>query len=154
MGGRFTASRKARRVPCGSCTTIPLSGPKRREDRFGIPRPGRGPGGELTAPGSGERVVLGATIGFRHAPLAGHPFLLLQSMQGVVERALLDLERAAGGVVDPSRDGVAVPGPPRERLEHEHVERAFEKVEVVVAHGAWRTVAGCPECFRGMIGVV
>jgi len=55
-------------------------------------------------------------------------------MKRVVQCAFLDLERAASGVLDPARDGVAMARPPGESLENEHVERTLEEIEAVVVH--------------------
>jgi len=116
-----------------------LGGPKRREDRLGVPRPRGGSGDELSSAGGRQRVVLGSSVGVRQPPFAGDPFLLFEPMEGMVERAFLDLERSAGDILDPSSDGVPVSWPPGERLEDEHVEGAFEEVEGVVAHDSLDT---------------
>src|SRR3954462_4834869 len=43
-----------------------------------------------------EAVVLGAAIVVRHAPFAVDPLLLLEPLEGGIERALVDLEHAVG----------------------------------------------------------
>jgi hypothetical protein len=52
-------------------------------------------------------------------------------MQGVVERTVVDIERATGVVLEPARDLEPVHGSPGERFEDEHVERAFDEGELV-----------------------
>ena len=54
-----------------------------------------------------------------------------RSVERVIERAVVDVERAAGVVLEPGRDLEPVHGAPGERLEHEHVERAFDEGELV-----------------------
>ena len=70
-------------------------------------------------------------------PLRVHEAALLQPVQRGVERAVEDAERVARRLADPPRDAVAVPRPPAERLQHQHVERAEQDVELaIVGHGA------------------
>jgi hypothetical protein len=52
-------------------------------------------------------------------------------MKSVVERTVVDVERAAGVVLEPGRDLEPVHGSPGECLEDEHVQRAFDERELV-----------------------
>jgi hypothetical protein len=65
-------------------------------------------------------------------------------MEREVERAILDVERVARGVLDPAGDGVPVARAPDEGLENERVERALDELEV-----GWHGGPGClPEMIR------
>jgi hypothetical protein len=100
------------------------------EHGVGVPRPSPRLGAERRAPGGGELVELRAAVVLREPPVALDEPALLEPVQRGVERAFLDAERVVGGLGDPAADGVAVARALRERLEHEHVERALEQVEV------------------------
>ena len=52
-------------------------------------------------------------------------------MKGVIERAVVDVERAFGIVFEPGGDLEAVHGAPGECFEDEHVEGAFDESELV-----------------------
>src|SRR4029453_10427245 len=57
-------------------------------------------------------------------------------MQGRVERALVDLEHAAGPLLDPLGDAPPVHGLDLERLEHQHVQRALKHFRALAGHDA------------------
>ena len=57
----------------------------------------------------GEPVELGAPAEFGRAPLGLDPAAAFKAIKSRVEGALLDQDRVAGGVLDESRDGIAVP---------------------------------------------
>ena len=63
-------------------------------------------------------------------------------MQRRVERSLTDVEHVIGELLDPPRDGIAVRGPPGERLEHQQVEGALEQVERRTGHLSHRLSMG------------
>src|SRR5215207_113691 len=64
----------------------------------------------------------------RHAPLGLDEPFALHAVERRVERALADLERVVGGVLDPPRDAVAVARAPGEGLEDQGVERAVQQL--------------------------
>ena len=83
-----------------------------------------GLGAEGAAAGRREAVVLGAAVVVGELPVAVDPFFLLQSLERGIERSLVDLEHAVGGLLDALGDAPAVHGPERERAEEEEVDRA------------------------------
>ena len=89
---------------------------------------------ELLPAGGGELVEARALALVGEPPLALDEAALLEAVQGDVERSVRDVERAGRAVADDARDAVAVARPPRERLEHEHVERALENVDLGGRH--------------------
>src|SRR5512138_972972 len=76
-----------------------------------------------------------APVVLRDAPFRCHPPAVLEAAEGGVERALLDAEDVAGGVLDPAGHGVAVRGSEEERLEDENGERSLEQVALVAPTG-------------------
>src|SRR3712207_8805279 len=56
------------------------------------------------------------------------PYTTLFRSQRLVERRVLDGQRAAGALAQPGGDRIAVHGAPREGAQDEHVERAVEEV--------------------------
>src|SRR3954451_3521366 len=70
----------------------------------------------------GELVELGASIVLGDAPVAVDQPALLESVQREIQRAILDDQRVAGSLLDPSRDTVTVLRSPREHAKHEEVE--------------------------------
>ncbi len=83
----------------------------------------------------GEAIVAGAAAVFRFAPCAGDPALLLQAVQGGKERAGLDAEDAAGGLLDPAGDAEAVHGFEREGFQDQQGEGALQQVGLGRGHG-------------------
>ena len=55
-------------------------------------------------------------------------------MKRVVEGAFFDLQGAAGDVLDPAGDRVAVPWTPGKCFQNKHIEGSFQEVERVVSH--------------------
>src|SRR5512133_2038505 len=74
-----------------------------------------------------ELVVPRATIVLRGTPLGAEPAAALHSLQGLIQRAVIDAECPAGAILEPRGDGVAVHRAPAKRLEDEKVERAFQQ---------------------------
>src|SRR5665213_2856436 len=81
---------------------------------------------ELLAAGGGEFIELCFAAELGHAPFGFDPAFAFHSIEGRVERAFFDLDGIAGGILDPSRDGVPVARAPAQCLENERVERAVE----------------------------
>src|SRR5689334_7423401 len=98
-------------------------------------------GCELPAAGSGERVEASAAIVVGDAPLRGYPAARLETVQGGIERAVVDAERAAGRRLDGLCELPAVGRSGLQQLEHDQVERALEEVDFA-AHGdsSWRRI--------------
>src|ERR1043165_4835419 len=55
-------------------------------------------------------------------------------MERLVERRVFDIDHAIGLLANPARHGIAVHRTPGERAQHEHVERALQKVERFIRH--------------------
>jgi len=83
---------------------------------------------ELDAAGGGEGIELGLATGFGFGALAANPALLLEAMEGGVERALLDQEDVARDLLDTFGDGPAVLGLKCESFEDQEIESALHEV--------------------------
>src|SRR5947207_5610040 len=94
-----------------------------------VPLPRVRIGLQLQSAGGGEPVEAGALPLVGEPPLAVHQPALLEAVQGDIEGAVGDVERAGRRVADDAGDAVPVPRAPRDRLENEDVERALEEVE-------------------------
>src|SRR5262245_41457741 len=106
-----------------------------RSGRFEQPIDGAGeclPGLSLvsrpTPAFGGERVDLGPAAVLRGAPGRRDPALVLQPIEGRVERPLVDLEYFARQLMDPFAEGPAVGGAELQGPEDEEVEGALEQV--------------------------
>src|SRR6185312_6693184 len=71
----------------------------------------------------------------RCLPLGGDPTAALEAVERRVQRAMLDDQHFARGVLDVLGDAVAVRGAEQQRLEDEHVERALEELELIAGLG-------------------
>ena len=78
------------------------------------------------ASGGSEPVELRATIVLGEPPLRLDPSALIETMQRRIQRPFADDEHFAGELLNPPRDRVPVRRPPRERLEHEQIERSLQ----------------------------
>ena len=107
------------------------SGGENAAHHLRVAEPSRGLGAEVRAPGGRHAVVPRAPVVLGDAPLGGDEPALFHAVKGVVERAVVDVERAAGVVLEPGGDLEAVHGSPGECLEDEHVQRAFDERERV-----------------------
>ena len=99
-------------------------------DGFGVARPLRELGVELSPAGGGESIELRAASDVGVSPLGVEPTLVFHAMEGGIERALFDLEALSRRALDPLQDREAVHRPPGQRLEHEEVERAAKQAEI------------------------
>src|SRR5690348_12110804 len=79
---------------------------------------------QLSAAGCGELVVLRAPVVLRRAPLGRQESLVLEAVEGGIQRALSDDQLAARDLLDAEQDAVAVEPPERHGAEHEQVERS------------------------------
>jgi len=89
--------------------------------------------GELFLTGFGEGVELGDAAGFGGFGFGVDPTLLLETVEGWVERALLDEEDVAGGLLDAFGNGPAVDRLEGDGFEDEEVEGSLEEI-VWLAH--------------------
>src|SRR5687767_4119940 len=91
----------------------------------------------------GDRVVARLAPGRRLGPLRRDPPFLLETLEGGIERPLLDREHFVGQPLDVLRDGVAMQRLHGERLEDQHVERPAEELALLwsagLGHGESRT---------------
>src|SRR5215203_122392 len=76
-----------------------------------------------------DLVVARAAPVLRDAPLGRDELASLETVQALVERAVIDVEGAARLLLEPVRDLEAVHGLPHERPENEQVERALHQHE-------------------------
>ena len=83
---------------------------------------------ELTTAGRGDGVVPGAPPGRRLPPPGRDPATFLEALEGRVERSLLDREHRIRQELDLLGDRIAVERLDGQRLQDEHVERAFEEL--------------------------
>src|SRR3954470_12566899 len=84
--------------------------------------------GELTAARRGEVVILGAAAQLRYFPLGLDPALVLEAMEGRIERALVDLQDVSRNLLDTLGDGPAVQGILLQRAQDQQSERAGEQI--------------------------
>src|SRR5262245_56404909 len=83
---------------------------------------------ELTAAGRGEAVILGAAAQLRDFPLGLDPALVLEPMEGRIERALVDLQDVSRNLLDALGDGPAVLGVLLQRAQDQQIERAGQQI--------------------------
>src|SRR6476469_7240888 len=129
MVGRDTSARShmaIRFVP--RMPTSSLRGAQELLDRDHQSPPALGFDAEGFAAEGRQVVVLGAAIVVRDAPFAVDPLLLLETLEGGIERALVDLEHAARRLLDALGDAPAVHRRERERAQNEEVDRAAERL--------------------------
>src|SRR6266850_7012617 len=81
-----------------------------------------------------EPVIFRPAFIFRLAPFTGDPPLVFETIQGGVQRALLNFQAIFRNLLNAQQDAVAVQRAQGNRLEDEHVERALQKVKLLV-HG-------------------
>src|SRR4029079_11442317 len=93
---------------------------------------------ERTTPELCEAVVARAPVVLAGLPLALDPAAVLESLQGGIERALIDVESSVRDLLDAESDAPSVHGLEGERLEDEEVDTAAECVGLlgVWCHGA------------------
>src|SRR5438874_6207081 len=91
---------------------------------------------ELTPARRRDRVKAGFAIGLRSAPISADEASLLQPHQRRIQRAHVELQGAAGHLLEACGDRVAVQRPERiQRLEDQQVERALQDLSL----GLWLT---------------
>src|SRR5436190_15766334 len=89
---------------------------------------------ELTPARRRDRVEPGFAIGLRSAPISADEASLLQPHQRRIQRAHVELQGAAGHLLEACGDRVAVQRPERiQRLEDQQVERALQDLSL----GLW-----------------
>src|ERR1035438_1919151 len=72
-------------------------------------------------PSRRELVELGAPVVVRRPPLALEQTLVLQTEQSGIQRALLDVERASGDLLDAQQHAIAMTRPERNGLQDQQV---------------------------------
>ena len=84
--------------------------------------------GQLPPARRRQPVVLRAPAELRHRPFGLDPALVLEAVQGRVERALVDLQHVLGDLLDAFGDRPAVQGILLQRAQDEQVERAGQQI--------------------------
>lgn len=74
-----------------------------------------------------QAVELGAPVVLRDTPLGRHRTLLLQPVERLIQRRVLESEAAIGALAEEERDAVAVVGPQREGLEDQQIDGAGQE---------------------------
>ena len=97
----------------------------------------RGDGAQALATCGREFVVPRPSIVVARAPLGGEPAAAFHALEGLIERAVVDAERAVRAVLEPGGDGVAVHRAPAQCFEDEEVEGALEERQRVVRHSSF-----------------
>src|SRR5262245_58067685 len=87
-----------------------LRGRKKAGRNLRCPLPAFRFGRQLFTPGARDRVILGAPIVFRYAPSGANPSPLLQIQQRGINRALIELQQMAAGLLDAPRNAVPMQG--------------------------------------------
>ena len=84
--------------------------------------------GELLPSRRRQPVVLGPPAELGHLPLGFDPALMLEPVQGRVERALVDLEHVLGNVLDALGDRPAMERVLLQRAKDQQVQRSGEQI--------------------------
>src|SRR5262245_15463710 len=80
------------------------------------------------------------------APLRLNQAAVLQAMQRLIERTVIDPERARRTLLEPERDGIPMQRTPTQCLEDEQIERAFEERQF--GHGDPLYLSAYPVCAK------
>src|SRR6185503_6067065 len=130
---RFNSgSWKRRRIPgrrSNDATVFPLFRAFVRENRgdgVELVDEARGFGAKVGPSGRRDPIVSGTAAVLRHGPLGGDEPALLQPVQRLEQRGIVDFNASGGALVEPGRDLERVHRRPGQRFEHERVERASE----------------------------
>ena len=83
---------------------------------------------KLSAPRGGQRIELGLPARFRFFPLGFDPRFLFETVQGRVERALLDLKHLARNLLNAFGNRPAVFRFERDSFQDEKVERSLDQI--------------------------
>src|SRR5512140_1151860 len=107
-----------------------------RFDREHVAAPARGlaAGGALA--GCGKLVVFRSPSALGHAPFAADPVSALETLERGIERALIHLEGTARELLNPLADSPPVHRREGERLEHQQIDRAAERLGGGLAHAS------------------
>src|SRR5687768_10120776 len=92
---------------------------------------------QLPPPRCGDFVIAGLAVVLGSAPERRDEALVLEPVQGRIERPLLHLQHRIAAFLNELGYGVAVRGAEHERLEDEHVERALHQIPGPVGRFAW-----------------
>src|SRR5207249_3881075 len=85
----------------------------------------------MRSAGGGELVVARAPVVVGEVPLGADEAALFHPVEGVVQRAVVDVEAAAGTLLEPGGDFGAVHRAPRQGFEDEDVERPLQERRAV-----------------------
>src|ERR1700693_717708 len=75
-----------------------------------------------------ERVEPRLATGVGRGPLGTKPTAFFETMQGGIQRALLNLEHGAGHLLQAPHDGVPMNRAERDDLQNQHIERPLQQV--------------------------
>jgi hypothetical protein len=91
---------------------------------------------ELAAPAGRQLVELRPAVVLRRAPFGFEPAAHLEPVQRRIQRALFDAQHVVRRLLDVLGDRVAVHGATADRLQHQHVESAWQKrrLELGLSH--------------------
>src|SRR5687768_12487000 len=92
---------------------------------------------QLPPPRCGDFVIAGLAVVLGSAPERRDEALVLEPVQGRIERPLLHLQHRIAAFLNELGNGVAVRGAKHERLEDEHVERALHQIPGPVGRFTW-----------------
>src|SRR5689334_15072155 len=106
----------------------PLRGGEHAPDRGGEALPALRLLGELLPAGARQAVEARPPVVLRAAPLRPDPALLLEPVQGRVERPLVDGQHVLRELLDPLRDAPAVHRAGRERLQDQDVQGPLQQI--------------------------
>ena len=84
-------------------------------------------GFQLFLSGLRQAIVFGAAIVLRISPKGGNPAFFFHSVERWKERAGLDIKRAAGNLLDSSRDSEAVLLAGNQRLQDKQIQGALKQ---------------------------
>src|SRR5512138_1821851 len=126
MSRSTTPRRTSARIPRANCRQRAILldlGSQQTRNRGGAPVPVGGFDVELTAAGARQSVELRTAGVFGAAPFGVEPAGALEALQRDEERAWVDLEDAARGLLDAAGDAEAMHRLEAERLQNQQVER-------------------------------
>src|SRR5262245_37341289 len=84
---------------------------------------------QVLATGSGQAIETGPTIVVGHPPRGRDPTVTFQTLQGRIQRALLQLEDIVRQLLDPLGDGPSVQRLQRNGLEYQEIHGALHEVD-------------------------
>src|SRR5678815_5667507 len=92
-------------------------------------------GAQSRSPRRRDRIVLRPPIVLRQPPLGFDQPSSRESVEGGIERSLIEQQHGLRGAFDPLRHAVTVLRPPGQRLQNKEVEAFSKDVQLSVRHG-------------------